>query len=646
MYWNISTVIKGLATLIYLSIFIVVYLSRPLTRLRELFLVYLSTMIFWSASAFLASSGLVPVLPWFRAMAAAQMAMLVSLYLFVQNLFGLRSKWKPLILIYGFSSFFINLFSNLIVKSANLDTTGSLIYEFGFLLPIIALPGIYLVVTSFAQLIKGYKNSKDASHRNRIRYLALGIIIPVLASGINLTEYGKYPIDIAFNVLTAILIAYALLRNQLLDTKVVIRLGLIYSSSTAIIGAIYFLSISLVLNYFHLLAGKEILITSILVGTLFSFLLAPFNSRAQKWIDRLFYREKYNAGLTLQKLSQATASIMDLNHMAALIITEILSTWHIQNGAILIKNSETGEFKLIAQMGNKSEHPWSFPSDHPIPIWLTQNNKSLTKNDISMIPIFKSLWGSEIEVLEEIQAEIFIPLIAKGNLVGIIILGEKKSTLPFDRDDLLLLSALSNQVAVAIENSRLYEELEGAFIQTTIALANAIDLRDAYTNIHSQQIAYWSAETAKLLDCSSEEVKDIYWGGLLHDIGKIGIPDSILNKPGKLDASEWEVVHRHPDLGAELIAPIKKLSRVAPIINCSHERYDGKGYPRGLRKKEIPLGARIVTVADSYSAMKDKRPYKDPLSDEMAIQELVNNSGIMYDPIVVDAFLKMIATKK
>jgi len=113
-----------------------------------------------------------------------------------------------------------------------------------------------------------------------------------------------------------------------------------------------------------------------------------------------------------------------------------------------------------------------------------------------------------------------------------------------------------------------------------------------------------------------------------------------------LDAAEWDVVHKHPDLGAELIAPIKKLTKVAPIIKCSHERFDGKGYPRGLINDEIPLGARIVSVADSYSAMKDKRPYKDPVSDETAIQELIDNSGKMYDPIVVNAFLKMIETRK
>lgn len=646
MFWTIATLVSGFATLVFLALFGVVFASKPRTTLRKLFLYYLITMLFWSISAFMASSGLVDPLFWFRAMAFSPVAMLFTLFLFVQKLFGLRNKWVPALLILGIGALVVDFFTDLVIKSASLDETGSFVYEFGFFLPIIALPFIIITIYSLVILSGIYKNSKDANHRNRIRYLMLGISLPIFAMLINFTELGKYPIDIAANVITAILISYAILRHQLLDVKLVIRLGLIYSITTAIFGALYFLVISLVLNLFHLLAGNEIFITSIIFGTLLSFILTPLNSGAQKLIDRLFYREKFNASQMMQRLSQTTASIMNLEIMAGIILSEIFSTWHIQNGTFLIKKNESGDFLVIAQKGTSQDYTWRFSSDHPIPKWLLEKRTILSKDDLTMLPIFKSLWGREIYVLEEINAQLFIPLLTKKELVGIIILGEKKSTLPFDRDDLLLLSALSNQIAVAIENSRLYEDLEGAFIQTTVALANAIDLRDAYTNIHSQQIAHWSAETAKLLGCSPDEVDEIYWGGLLHDIGKIGIPDAILNKPGKLEPSEWEVVQRHPDLGADLIAPIKKLSRVAPIINSSHERYDGKGYPRGLSKEDIPLGARIVSVADSYSAMIDKRPYKEPLSNEMAIQELKDNSGKMYDPMVVDAFLKMIATKK
>jgi HD-GYP domain-containing protein (c-di-GMP phosphodiesterase class II) len=646
MYWNFNTQISVIATILFLALFLVVFFSKPRTQLRKLFLVYLITMTIWSISAFLASSGLAPVLPWFRVMAASPMAMLLSLYLLVQNLFGLRSKWKPLFILYGFIAILLNISSSLVVKSAFLDSTGMLVYNFGFLLPIIALPGTLLVVHSLILLLKGYKISKDAAHRNRIRYLTLGLLIPLLASAVNFTALGKYPIDLAANVITAFLIAYAILRNQLLDTRVVVRLGLLYSITTISFGVIYFLGISLVLNLFHLLPTNEIFLLSILLGTLVAFILAPIRNRIQNWIDRRFYREKYNAGLMLQRLSQATASLMDLDQISDLILKEVLTTWHIQNGAVLIRKSDSGEFRVIAQHDENRQPIWNFPPDHPVATWLSNNQKTLTSNDISMLPVFKSLWGKEKEELEKFQAEIFIPICFKGNLVGILILGEKRSSQPYEKDDLVILSALSNQTAVAVENARLYEELQSAFVETTVALANAIDIRDNYTNVHSQQIADWASKTAKLLGCKPQEIDDIYWGGLLHDIGKIGIPDAILNKAARLDSSEWEVIHRHPNLGADLILPIKKLVNVAPIIRYSHERFDGGGYPMGLRGEEIPLGARIVSVADSYSAMIDKRPYKEPLSEEKAMQELIDNSGKMYDPQVVEAFLKLTPMQK
>ena len=256
------------------------------------------------------------------------------------------------------------------------------------------------------------------------------------------------------------------------------------------------------------------------------------------------------------------------------------------------------------------------------------------------------MWKEEKGELERFQAELFLPLSTKGNLIGIIVLGRKLSFQPYTQDEQLIFSTLANQTAVAIENARLYDEIKGSFVQSVIALANAIDIRDAYTNTHSQKIADWAAKTARALGCNPEEVNEIYLGGLLHDIGKIGIPDTILQKPTKLSKEEWKIVHTHPKLGAELISPIKKLANVSPMIEYSHERYDGLGYPHGKKGEEIPLGARIISVVDSYSAMLDKRPYKEPFSSKKIIKELKQNSSKMYDPRVVDAFLKMIQVIK
>jgi putative nucleotidyltransferase with HDIG domain len=206
------------------------------------------------------------------------------------------------------------------------------------------------------------------------------------------------------------------------------------------------------------------------------------------------------------------------------------------------------------------------------------------------------------------------------------------------------MEAFARQAAVALENARLYEELEDAYVQTVLALANAVDARDAYTADHSQRLAAWAEATARELGCSEEEVRAIRWAALLHDIGKIGVPDHILQKPGPLDEAEWEVIKRHPEIGAEIVAPVKKLAHVAPIIRAHQERWDGAGYPDGLRGEEIPLGARILAVVDAYGAIIDERPYKKARSHQEAVAELRRCAGTQFDPQVVGAILRVLGS--
>ena len=479
-----------------------------------------------------------------------------------------------------------------------------------------AIPGYSLNFFSLVELARGYTRSNDINQRNRFRYLILALSITILATFINFTEWGKYPIDIAANTITAMLIAYAILRHRLLDIQVVVRAGLLYSITTAILGLVYFLAISLTLSVVEAFSGGRIFLLSVIVAVLTAMIISPLRESAQSWIDRLFYRERYNAGLMLQRLSQATASLLDLDKITKTVLMDVVETLHIGHAAIFIKHNLDGSYYLLAEEGAPKIAALIFKPDHPVVKWLTSQNRILSRNVLSVTPIFKSMWKNELDYLNEFPARLLIPLHTKGELVGFIIVGPKRSGQPYSYDDEVALSTLANQTAVVIENARLYEDLEDTFVQTVVTLANAIDMRDTYTSSHSQKIAEWAADIARLLGCPPQEVQSIYWGGLLHDIGKIGIPDSILKKPGQLDTAEWEVVRKHTILGAQLVSPIKKLANVAPIIECSHERLDGSGYPHGLKGEEIPLGARIVGVVDSYSAMRDERSYKNSLSDK------------------------------
>lgn len=627
-----------LGAIIFGILELIVAFSKPKTRLQRIFQIYLLAMFLWSVSAFMTLSGLEDILRWFRVMTFAPIIMTIAIFYFVQTLFGFRRRWAPLVFVYGIVLIPVSLFTPFLIKEAHFEA-GKLHYEFGPLLFFAAVPGYGLNIFNLAELTKGYSQSGDINQRNRFRYLILALSITILATLINFTEWGKYPIDIAANTLSAMLIAYAILRHKLLDIQIVVRLGLLYSITTTILGLIYFLVITLILSVVEAFSGGRIFILSVIAAILTAVVISPIREAAQRWIDRLFYRERYNAGLMLQRLSQTTTALLDLDKLTKIVLSDVVSTLHIGHAAIFIRQNPENSFHLLAEEGAPKIPAPVFGCDHPIVRWLIHQNRILSRDVLNISPIFKGMWRNELEYLNEFPAELLIPLNTRGELVGFLIVASKRSTQPYTHDDEVILSTLANQTAVVIENARLYEDLEATFVQTVVTLANAIDMRDTYTSSHSQRIAEWAAEIARILGCSAHEIQSIYWGGLLHDIGKIGIPDAILRKSGKLDRSEWEIIRTHTILGAQLVSPIKKLADVAPIIEYSHERYNGSGYPHGLKADEIPLGARIIGVVDSYSAMRDERSYKKPISHEEAIEELKRNSGILFDPQVVQVFL-------
>ena len=205
-----------------------------------------------------------------------------------------------------------------------------------------------------------------------------------------------------------------------------------------------------------------------------------------------------------------------------------------------------------------------------------------------------------------------------------------------------VLESFFRQAAVALENTRLSEEIQESYLETVLALAKTMDVRDSYTADHSANLAKWAGGIAQKLGFKPAEIQTMLWAAQLHDIGKIGIPDAILRKPGPLDAEEWEVMRRHPELGAEILAPVKKLKEVAPIVRAHHEKYDGSGYPSGLSGEQIPLGARILAVADAYGAMTDERVYRAAKSHAEAVAELQRCAGAHFDPQIVEIFVDLV----
>ena len=242
---------------------------------------------------------------------------------------------------------------------------------------------------------------------------------------------------------------------------------------------------------------------------------------------------------------------------------------------------------------------------------------------------------------EGFLSHIRIPLVAKNEIVGVLNLGSKRPS-AFTPEDLSTVEKLAYQIGVALENSRLITDLEELFIGTVKSLSSAIDAKSKWTAGHSERVTKYSVEIGKGIGFSEKELRDLELSGLLHDVGKIGTYESILDKAGKLTDEEYVIIKRHPGKGAEILLAIKQMKDIIPGVKYHHEFYNGKGYPDGLKGENIPLMARSLCVADSVDAMGADRPYRKGRAMDEIIVELKKCSGMQFDPKFVDVFLNVI----
>ncbi|MBI5328475.1 MAG: HD domain-containing protein [Deltaproteobacteria bacterium] len=260
---------------------------------------------------------------------------------------------------------------------------------------------------------------------------------------------------------------------------------------------------------------------------------------------------------------------------------------------------------------------------------------------ISNLTEVKGLLPLEDKFLKDgFLSHIRLPLIVKGEVAAVLSVGSKRPS-AWTPEDLSTLEKIASQVGVALENSRLISDLEGLFMGTVKSLSSAIDAKSKWTAGHSERVTKYAVEIAKGMGFDEKALKDIELAGLLHDVGKIGTYETILDKPGKLTDEEVKLIRQHPVKGADILAHIKQLKHIIPAIKYHHEFYDGTGYPEGLKGEEIPLFARILTVADTVDAMGVDRPYRKGRSMEAITAELKRCSGTQFDSKVVEVFLGM-----
>jgi PAS domain S-box-containing protein/putative nucleotidyltransferase with HDIG domain len=248
---------------------------------------------------------------------------------------------------------------------------------------------------------------------------------------------------------------------------------------------------------------------------------------------------------------------------------------------------------------------------------------------------------------ENIAAYFAVPLITKGMVKGVLEIFQRSPLAP-NAEWLDFLNTLAGQAAIAIDNIQMFEnlqrstdELELAYDATIEGWSHALDLRDKETEGHAMRVTNMTFNLARIFDLSEAELVQIRWGALLHDIGKMGVPDGILLKPGPLTDEEWVAMKKHPTFAYEMLSPIRYLRLALDIPYCHHEKWDGSGYPRGLKGEQIPLAARIFAVVDVYDALTSDRPYRKAWSKEKALENIKVESGKYFDPQVVKAFLEM-----
>ena len=343
-------------------------------------------------------------------------------------------------------------------------------------------------------------------------------------------------------------------------------------------------------------------------------------------------RNAQNRLAAVYKANQIISSERDLRKIFERVMDQIFALVPAHNGVILLRDEKSGE--LVTEYTKSGSGEAAISST--IVGRAFDKGEAIITYDAADDSRFES--GASI-IAQNIASVMCTPLTFQSERLGVLYVDTRGTTNAFVKGDLELLVALAGPAAIAIKNAQYLSRLERSYQDTLNAIANSVEMRDHYTVGHTWRVTNFALEVARTLGWSEEKLKDCQMGGILHDVGKIAVDDSILRKPGKLTEEEFAKMKIHPERGARMLRDIEQLRPLIPYCLHHHERYDGKGYPFGLVGENIPIEGRVIAVADAFDAMTSNRPYRKALDPSDAIEEIKKCSGTQFDPAVADAIV-------
>jgi len=333
-------------------------------------------------------------------------------------------------------------------------------------------------------------------------------------------------------------------------------------------------------------------------------------------------------------VARTLSSYLDPTEQLHILLDMATALARADRGVVMLMEDVFGPLKVKASVGR----PYGEEGEEAltrVARWVVDHSEVLHLERGMEDPRF-----DDVEM--KVEASITAPLLVRDKVIGVMSVATAKPGEHYSKNDVDMFGNFATQAAVSVENTQLYARLQAAHLGTISSLAAVIEARDPYTIGHSARVTQYAVAIAEVMSLPAEDIEEIRLASLLHDVGKIGVPDRILGKTESLTEEEYSAIKMHPTMSVKIIEPLPHLAKIIPVVYHHHERYDGTGYVEGMAGDKIPLGSRIIAAADAFEAMTSDRPYRQAISREQAMAALRENAGTQFDPEVVGYFLKLL----